>query len=217
MADDLKGALNESQPNTTADKLGLALLGDVIANTQRQLLNATVASNRLVLPNNAKAFSVQSLFAVTGGVTGYLTLVGDGPGNGGVPAAGQFVVAANGDLVFAAADAITAVDVVYTSPDADVEEFESVQVAASALVLPSGKRAWLLVEVEILTGIDLQTMNGADINERGSAPADNTVNIDDAGTGIDFNAADVVAGTARVVALVAREQNLTTKLDLDPI
>ncbi len=207
----LKDSLNNAHPNNLPDSLRALGLGDIIACTPRVVMNAAVnvANDRVELPEGAKALAVLKAHDITNG-QGMIPE----PLMGTVPAAGEIGVAPNGDLVCAAADNVTALDACYVSPDADVVEFTEVPVVASAAVLPSSRRAWILLEAEITAGVDPQTINGTGINARGAAPADNTANLSNDGTGVVFNAGDVVNGTCRIRALCARTQDLTTKLAL---
>lgn len=209
MSSNLREALNEGNLNRIDAMSQRVALGDCLQCVPRIVMNGTVAANRMVLPDEAKAIAVLKAHNITGS-TG-MTIE---PLMGTTPAAGEIAVAPNGDLEFAAADGVAAADVCYVTPDADVVEWAVVPVVASVATLPQSRRAWILIEVEILTGIDLQVINGASINARAAAPADNTANLGNAGTTVVFNAGDVVAGTCRIKALCARASNLTTKLAL---
>lgn|SRR3990167_5688055 len=207
----LKSDLNDGNLSRLGAMVQAAALGDAVACIPRTIMAGTVntANDRLELAEDRKAVAILSAYDITNGTAMEIEhLIGT------TPAAGEIGVTADGDIVCAAADNIEAVDVVYVSPDADVVEFASVPVAASALVLPSSARALLITEVEILTGVDLQVMGRGDIVARGGAPADNQCCLNAAGNGVTFNAADVVAGTARVRAMVQRSSNLSTKLAL---
>lgn len=207
----LKGSLNDAHPNNLPDCLRALGLGDVISCTPRVVMNAPVnaANDRVELPEGAKAVAVLKAHDITNGAG----MIPE-PLMGTVPAAGEIAVAPNGDLVCAAADNVAALDACYVSPDADVVEFTEVPVIAGVATLPNSRRAWILLEVEITAGLDLRTINGVAIEARGAAPADNGAALNNAGTGVAFNAADVVNGTCRIRALCARTQNLTTKLAL---
>lgn len=209
MSSNLREALNEGNLNRVDAMLQAARLGDVAANTTRQILNQTVtgAGTRIALAEDRKAIAVVAGFDITNGVLLTPAPIGSAVGAAGIS------VHPNGDISFHGADNIAAADVLYVSPDAEVEEFAVVAVVASVATIPQTKRAWVLTVVEILTGIDVQVINGAGIAIRGSAPADNTVALNAAGTGVVFNAGDVVTGTCRIRALVARTGlDLSTKL-----
>jgi hypothetical protein len=206
MADNLKEALNEAGPNNMADIARGVLLGDALASSGvRALQGAVVTANRLTLGENAKALAILACYARTGGTTTPITPIFT---PGVAPAATQCAVGPEGDILFNAADAITSVDVVYVSPDADVEELV-LNVVASAAVLPSSKRAWLMISAIVTVGIVLGSKT---LVARGSAPAATQFAIADDGATINFNAADVVAGTVTVRAMVARTQGMTAKL-----
>lgn len=211
MSSNLREALNEGNLNRIDAMAQRVKLGDCIDCIPRTVMNAAVntANDRVELPEAAKAIAVLAAHDITNG-QGMIPE----PLVGTVPAAGEIGVAPNGDLVCAAADNVEFLDACYVSPDADVVEWENVPVAGSIATLPNSRRAWILLEAEILTGVDPQTIEGVAIEARGAAPADNGAALGDGGTTVVFNAGDVVAGTCRIKALCARTSDLTTKLAL---
>lgn len=186
----LRAALDESNPNklpTAAQSLplgrGLSLLCLFAADA--------VASNVLVLPEEQKAGQVLRAYARVGGSTGYKTVVA---AETAAPAAGQVAITPSGDIRFAAADAVTEAEVIYAPMEGEIFE-DSVEVAASAATLSQSRRALQILSVTVDVGL----IPGAKaIAARGSAPAAGSAALSAAGTGLAFNAADVVAGRATV-------------------
>jgi hypothetical protein len=206
MATNIRGALNEANPNILPSAAQGAQLGNAIAaGGIRRLTSATITANRIALADNDKAIGVVAAYAISGtGTTTVLTPVPIGV----AVAAGQVGIAANGDILFNAVDAFTAADVLYVSDDAESEDF-TLEVAASVGLLPASKRAWILISGSVITGL----IPGAKTPvARGSAPAASQIAIADDGRTIAFNAADVVGGTATVRVLAARATNLNTRL-----
>lgn len=139
--------------------------------------------------------------AKAGGVTGELTVKLFGV----TPATGEIAVAPNGDIVTLAADAITALDLVYVPDVGDVVELTwsipSTGVLDLTTLMPN-RKAVALLEAELLTG----SVTGKKIVlvPSNSNPATTKANLNLAKTQVLLTAADVGAsgGTVRVKLLL---------------
>ena len=202
MARTIKDVLNESNPNKLPSGAQIAQLGSALA-LEPIFVDSAVVANTIALPSAAKAKLGLAAFASAGGATGPLAYVA-----GGAPVAGEFSVSASGDIVFAAADAVTRAEVSYLPFEGELIT-ESVFVAASSAALPSGRKAVLLVSASVISGV----IPGAKIVvDRGSAPAAGEVAINAAGSAIAFNAADVVAGQASLTYVITPGSGGTSSL-----
>lgn len=188
MTRSLRAALNESNPNKISDGFRVALAGDALALTPAFIASA-VTANTIVLAN--KAAFILAAFAVAGGATGALTVVA------GVPAAGQVAVSPAGDIVFAAADGVTSAEVTYAAQDGETFT-ETVDIVGSAALFLQSKRGVRLVSATVLTSNIPAGLGAKTIAARGSAPAAGAAALSTAGTGVAFNAGNVVTGTASV-------------------
>lgn len=187
MSRTLRASLNEANPNLVPTDLQRAKAGDALALIPAFAAGA-VASDILVLPENAKAAQVLRCWAA--GPDAYLLPVAQES----TPGAGEVAVAPNGDLIFAAADSVTAAEVVYVAMEGEVFE-ETLPVAASALEFPQGRTASVLLECEVITGVVPGTET---VIARAGTPAATEAALTADGSGVAFNVADVIAGTARV-------------------
>jgi len=194
MARSLRTALNESNPNRLPSAGQVAKLGDALALSSAFVAGA-VSSDALALPSNAKALSVLGAFATAGGATGWLLPVAPGA----APIAGECGVSPSGDILFAAADAVTAAEVTYLVAEGEVFT-ETLEVVASAAALPQSKQAVVLISAEITSGLSLGAKTSI---ARASAPAAGEAAISLDGASIAFAAADVLAGQA-IVTYVAQ-------------
>lgn len=191
MSRTLRSVLDESNPNKVPDANRILRAGSAASLIPRTARVVVVAGTGVgALPEDAKAAAILRCYVAAGGVTGYFTPV---PGDA-APLTTEVAVGPTGDLRFLAADAVTEAEVLYIAEEGPIVE-DVVTVAASAAVLPLGRHAKRLLEVEVLTGV----IPGAKtIDTRGSAAGAGEATLDVDGDSIDFNAADVVAGTARV-------------------
>ena len=200
MSRSLRAILNEGNPNKVPAAVNSLNGGTALALLPRSVQGAPVAaagitpvanSDVLVLPENAKARAVLVAFAAAGVTTGYLTPVaGDG-----APATTNVGVSPNGDILFDnATDDVTDAEVMYLPIEGPVVE-DFVDVAASSATLLRGNRAVVLLEVEVLTGASPGAVLA---DERGNTPASGEAALNDTGLTVDFNAAQVVGGTARI-------------------
>lgn len=151
-----RGNLGQMGDGFRAIKLGtaLTLLLTVWAYGAVPAVGATgkpATVNTIALPNNAKAASIVSAYARTGtGTCGPLTVVASGT----IPGAGEIAVSPDGDIVTAAADAYTLVDVCYHPVYGDLVEDLELTVSSNAATIPTryqGK-VLMLVKAEALTG-----------------------------------------------------------------
>jgi hypothetical protein len=203
MARTIKDVLDEANPNKLPSGAQIAKLGSALS-LEPAFIDAGVTANAIALPSAAKAALGLAAFASAGGATGPLAYVA-----GGAPVAGEFSVSASGDIVFAAADAVTRAEVLYLPIEGEVIT-ESVFVAASSAALPSGRKAVLLLSASVVSGI----IPGAKtVVARGGAPAAGEAAINAAGTAIAFNAADVVAGSCELTYVVTPGSGGTSSLN----
>jgi hypothetical protein len=186
MARDLEAVLDEANPNklpTAAQVVRLGSgMGQIVA-----FREGAVALDVMQLPDTAKCALPLRVFRRTGGATGYCTVVAPET----VPAAGQVSVTAVGDLLFAAADAVTAAEAYYEPVEGEFFEDEVTVGAGSIATLAQARRGVLLREAEVLVGVipGVKLVVG-----RGTAPAAGQAALSAAGGTVAFNAADAVAG-----------------------
>lgn len=141
-----------------------------------------------LLPDNAKAAQILRCYGVAGSVGNKTVAAPEG-----APGAGAVAVNQTGDI--AAGDAgLTAAEVYYLPYEGEVVE-EELPVAGSVATIPGGHLAGLLISATVTTGL----IPGAKIvDDRATAPATMHAALNALGTGIAFNASDVVAGFATV-------------------
>ena len=203
MARTLREVLNESNPNKLADGCKEIRLGDRL--TAGPVFAAgAVASNTLVLPDDAKA-----IYALRGYIRAG---TGDGPlgpaADPGAPAAGEVGVNATGDLIFAAADVVTEAEVHYIGADGQVYTDVELGVASNVATLPAN--GLLLVRAEALAGTSVGVKT---VQSRGATPAAGQAALNKAGTGVDFAGADAVT-RAKLTFVAAPEVSVGTETDL---
>lgn len=191
MSRSLKAVLDEGQPQKLPSAAQEVLLGTCLLAAPLTAAGA-VTTNKMVLPENAKAAVVLQAYSRAGTLTGYLK---PELAVGGSVTTGEVGVDGDGNIIFASADAVTDAEVSYVPVQGPIYE-ELVTVAASAATLLQSHRGVILLEVEVLAGVTL----GVKVKDiRGTAsPASGHVALTNAGTGVLFNSADVVAGRARV-------------------
>lgn len=180
--------LNESNPQKVADADRIAQMGNALGLIPRRV-RGTVTSHILTL--SVKAAVVLAAIATAGGATGNLTPIR----TGAAPAAGQVTVSPTGDIQFAAADAVTSAEVVYLSAESGGVFTETVDVAASVGTLLQSRRGSVLLSATIDVGISTGPVT---VDFRGVAPAAGEASLNLLGTGVSFNAADVVTGRATI-------------------
>lgn len=188
MARTEKNALNEANPNRLPSAAQFLPLGNALALLPRTVSGA-VTANILALPEEARALVGLWAYATAGTAAGEKAYV-----IGGAPAAGEFSITPEGNLIFNGTDAITAAQVAYIAIEGEVYE-ETAQVVGSSAALSSGRVSALLLEAEVVTGL----VPGAKaVQPRGTAAAAGEAELNDLGTAVTFDATDVVAGTARL-------------------
>ena len=190
MSRTLKTVLDEANPNKEPSAFQIAKAGSALG-VVGAFVTGTVTSNKLTLPTGQKALQVLSAFSRVGTLTGYLTPIATET----TPTTGQVAVNANGDIVFAVADAVTSAEVVYQPVEGEIYT-DSVAVVASSATLLQSRRALKILSVSVVTGV----IPGAKtVVARGTAaPTAGNVALNAAGAAVVFNAADVVAGTALI-------------------
>lgn len=189
MSRSLRAILNESNPNKLPGAGQLARLGDFLARVPRTK-RFTVTSNKIVLPDDAKAEQVLNCWVTVGTVSGRFSPVYDS-----TPATTQVSTDPNGNIVFLAGDAVTEAEVTYLPFEGEVVE-ETLPCVAS-LFTPSGSRKIACVlEAEAITA----TVTGVKIvdDRATAAPATLHAALNLTGAGVLFNNATDAVLTARV-------------------
>lgn len=180
MSRSLRALLNEANPNKLPNALQLARAGEFLARVPRTRRFA-VSSNKIVLPDNAKAEQILNCYVTAGTVSGRFTPVYDS-----TPATTQVSTDAVGDIVFLNTDAVTEAEITYLPFEGEVVE-ETVPVVSN-LASPSGDRRILVaLRAEALAGAvtGVKTLN----DRATAAPATLNAAQNKLGTGILFNAA----------------------------
>jgi hypothetical protein len=211
------GRLNSALLGWISTGLQLIAFGAVIRSLRTFLRNKSVdattnpyvlqmAVNSLTLAESAKCHTIKSVYARAGaGAKGALT-IDHGLYNAvnTAPAAGHCSVAPNGDLLFAAADAWTALDICYEPEKYDVVELTlPVSGAAGVATIPAqytARGVLFLMESESLSGaLTAKLMIQAPAD---TLPASTFSALNLAKTEVHFAAADAVT-SARVKFAVA--------------
>lgn len=186
----LSTVLDEANPNKNPSALQTVRNGRALR-TVTAFREGAVATNVFTLPEDAKAAEIVRAFKRVAGTTGYSVVVAP---ETAAPAATQVTVAPNGDILFAAADAVTQAEILYQPMEGEIFE-DTVSVAASLALFAQSRRGLLLISATIVTGV----IPGAKtVVARGTASAAGQAAISIVGTGVLFNAADVVTGVARL-------------------
>jgi hypothetical protein len=150
----------------------------------------------VVLPDMGKAAAILRATGRTGTVTGEYTPVAAGT----TPTTGQCAVSPCGNIVFAAADAPTLVDILYIPLRYDIFEFTFVPVS-NAITIPTGYFGLMLLEAEALLG----TTTGLKqvLAPAAGAPATGQARLNVAKTTVTFATADAVTSGRMKVACYA--------------
>lgn len=197
MSRSVETILNEFNPNKGPSGAQLVSIGKALRTNSPQFATGVPVADVLVLPDGEKAMLAVSGFALTGGTAGPL----DAADLGTVPAITTVGVDGKGDLVFAAADAVTLAEVTYIPAEGDVIEEEIDVSAAGVAAFLQGRRGVLLLEATLLTGT---TPGAKTIDFRGVAPAVTEAALTDAGqpafNGVDVGAVPVRATVKYVAA-----------------
>jgi len=193
----VKSVLSQGDQNRLGALAQLSKLGLGLAAMSRTARGA-VASDTLVLPEEAKALGVLAAYATVAGTQGPLT-----PVLGGAPATTEVSTTPGGDIVFAGADAVTEAVVIYLPHEGQIFE-DVVDVDAAGAALFRGDRQSMQVISAVLG--DGAAVPGTKTQvARGGTPATGEVALTHEGTGLAFLAADVGAGgataTVKYVAL----------------
>jgi len=185
MSRSLRSALNESNPNKIAAGGREVGLGNALSRGLMFKAGAVgaVTAHVMVLGNTEKAKSIIAAYSRVGTLTGVLTPI-QGPG----PVTTQVGITDDGNIIFAAADAVTDAEVSFLTHEGAVVT-KVVPVVSDIATLPSGSRAALLVAGSSLAG----TLTGDfAVEARGTTPTTGEVAITDTGETIEFAAADAV-------------------------
>lgn len=215
MAETNQQAFNRSDLNTLADLLRKFGFGDILAALPTFLRRSATAAvpysgpSPKVSTQNSPALAITAAYARAGaGAVGALAVVTAVP-----PAAGQISIAPNGDIITAAADAWTSVDVAFQPDKGDIIELTT-DVIANVLALPQNvlnAGAVRLLEAEALVG----GSTGKKFCEAiGAAPGAGEASLNTALTQVSFNAGDAVT-SARVKLLVCSAKDVSALLASD--
>lgn len=189
MSRSLRTILNECNPNRTSTALRDARVGELLAKVPRTRRFAVV-SNKIVLPDNAKADVILNCYVTAGTVSGQFTPVYDS-----TPATTQVSTDAQGNIVFLNTDAVTEAEITYIPFEGDVIE-ETLPCVAS-LFTPSASRKMLCcLSAEAITGtvIGVKTVD----DRATAAPATGHAALNKLGTGVLFNNGTDAVLTAKV-------------------
>lgn len=208
MSETIKQSINRADLNTLADELRKLGFGDMLRALPTTLRRKATAlapglhpatETAILLANDAKADVILSAYARAGaGALGPLAVVA------GVPAAGQCAVAPNGDLVFAAADAWTSVDVVYVPEKADQFTFTGPVVPGTGVMaLPVPATAAGVVALLSATALTAGVTGAKNVVAPGAVPAATLANLDLAKSQAQFAIADAVTSATVVLSLVS--------------
>lgn len=189
MARTLKTVLNESNPNKLPSACQVLPLGDALLGGIRRAVLTVDAAGVGALPEEARAHQPLAATARTGGAPGDKLPVNMVP-----PGAGNFTVSATGNIQFDVADAVTEAEVLFIGREGTVTEM-TVGVVGSTFVLPAGQYGSIILEAEVIVGVTPGLLTPI---FRGQVPAAGQVAIGFDGRTFSFNAANIVAGTARI-------------------
>lgn len=225
LPNDLRAALNRANAGSLGPMFQAIQLGDVIGTLQASLFNVAplgkgaaaqypytvqAATGTYALPDDAKCMWDTGLIYAYGrkGTATSAVLTVDTAAST-APSAGHCKLSASGDIIFAAADAWTGVDLQYRPQKQDVVEL-FLPVTTSIATLPASIAAVSLLEAEALTG----TVKGkCVIQPIGGAPATTTwANLDVTLTEVLFVVADAVT-SCRVKVGVAPKVQLQALLE----
>lgn len=191
----VRTSLNKANPASIAMDLQRLGFGELL-NLLPKLVKGTVTSNKLTLPENARALRLHMAYGV-GTSSGYKLprAIGDVT----TPSAGECTIDAQGNILFNAADAITSATVQYTAVEGEIFE-ETIDVASNVGTLLGSRRAIALLSATRVTGTNT---GAATPVHRGATPTTGQAAISAADDAlIAFAAADAVTrATVRYVAI----------------
>ncbi len=179
MSRTLKQVINDANPNVFPDAARAVKLGTHLSGASAQV-RAVVASDITDLPEGLSAAVILSAYATVGTVTGALAVVA------AAPATGECAINPKGDIIFAAADAVTEAELVFIPVTGDVIE-EELPLSATGLGTFGGTRKGkLLLSAEVTEG---GGTGDKTIVARGAAPAAGAAALTVNGLGVQFNIA----------------------------
>jgi hypothetical protein len=185
----LKAIFNEAVLQKFSHAARDAKLGNLLGNTPITRV-LTVSSNVGVLPDNAKARVILACRSTVGTTKANLTV-----SNLATPTTGLVGRNVVGDILFAAADAVTECEVTYLPYEGDVFEEVIPVVAATGIgTLLNSRRGCILLSATALTGT---TVGAETVILRGGTVATTQACLTDGGTTVAFYASDAVT-SARV-------------------
>jgi hypothetical protein len=188
MSRSLRTILNESNPNKLPTAGMLARLGDFLARMPRTRRFA-VSSNKIVLPDDAKAEQILNCYVTAGNVSGRFT-----PAYDSTPATTVVSTNAQGDIVFLSTDAVTEAEVTYLPFEGAVYE-ETLACAASLFTPSASRRILCVLEAEAIDG----SVEGVKtVVDRAASPATTQAALNLLGTGVQFNNGTDAVTIARV-------------------
>jgi hypothetical protein len=205
----LKAVLNASNPNVVPSMLQAMNFGDFVRAMPVPLYSqlplaaavdpyVVAAAQALQLPDDAKVQTILLAYARAGsGTAGPLTVDAGGDSNAvnTAPAAGHVAVSANGDILFAAADAWTAVVLIVQPWKFLTFEVTMATTAANTLTLPvSAGPILFLLEVQATVGTSI---GNKIIDKPGTAVAAGHAALNLGKTAVAFAAGDAITA-ARV-------------------
>jgi hypothetical protein len=193
MVDTFKDGLNRGNQNDLGALAQGVHLGNALGQAARTV-SVAVASDAATLPDNAKALALIEVFATAGTTPGRKTIVAAET----APSAGEAAVGPTGDVLFNAADAVTAAVITYTSVEGAVIS-EQIQVAAAGTgTLLQSRQAQKLLSASLDAGTVAGTK--AIIARGDAAPATGQARLNLDGVTVEFLAADV--GASPVTATI---------------
>lgn len=199
--------LDEANPNALPSAAQQTKMGKAFRLNSAHIAEGAVAANVLALPENARAAGLLSVYSRVGGVTGYFGFAE----RESTPGAGNAAVDPEGNVEFAAADAVTEAEVVYMPAEGDVIE-EQITVPASGIgAFLQGREGVILLTAELLTGAAPGVKT---IDTRGAAPGAGEAALSDVGQPI-FLAADVGAGGGTATVRYIARPGVGTGVDDD--
>ena len=143
----LRQSLNKGNPNSIAVALQMLAAGEALAILPRTV-RGTVAAHKLSLPEDGKAGGILNVYGM-GTTPGWKVALAHG--SNAAPATGEAKVDGAGDIVFAAADAITAAVVRYFPIEGEIWE-DTIDIATNVGTLLGGRRAICILSATRLTG-----------------------------------------------------------------
>lgn len=182
MTRQLRDVIELSNPNNLPAALRALKFGQLLSCVPR-FGRFAVSSNKIVLPERAKAAMVLNCYVRAGTVNGQFTGVQDS-----TPATTQISPNASGDLVFLNTDAVTDAEVLYVPVEGALYE-EEIIVTSNVGTLGASRSGKLLLEVTALTGGSVGAKTPVD---RATTPTAGNAALNLLGTGVVFAGADAI-------------------------